>query len=138
MLSHAIARRYAKGLLEAVAVIASGHETKIKEDLASLVQAIDGHDGLKLLIMMNPAVSVQQKQAILGKIMETMELHATARRFVDVLAEKERLDHLALISDVYGELVDEKAGVVNAEITTAAPLDSGQVAQLEKLSLIHI
>ena len=132
MLSHAIARRYAKGLLEAVAVIASGHETKIKEDLASLVQAIDGHDGLKLLLMMHPAVSVQQKQAILGKIMETMELHATARRFDDVLAEKERLDHLALISDLYGELVDEKAGVVNAEITTAAPLDSGQVAQLEK------
>ena len=51
MLSHAIARRYAKGLLEAVAVIASGHETKIKEDLASLVQAIDGHDGLKLCLL---------------------------------------------------------------------------------------
>ena len=120
MLSHAIARRYAKGLLEAVAVIASGHETNIKEDLASLVEAIDGHDGLKLLIMMNPAVSVQHKKAILGKIMETMALDATARRFVDVLAEKERLDHLALISDVYGDLVDQTSGVVNAEITTAA------------------
>jgi len=47
-------------------------------------------------------------------------------------AEKERLDHLSLISDVYAELVDEKSGVVNAEITTAAPLDPGQVAQLEK------
>ena len=94
MLSHAIARRYAKGLLEAVAVIAAGRETNIKEDLASLVEAIDGHDGLKLLIMMNPAVPVQQKKAILGKIMEAIGLDATSRRFVDVLAEKERLDHL--------------------------------------------
>ena len=100
MLSHAIARRYAKGLLEAVAVIAAGRETNIKEDLASLVEAIDGHDGLKLLIMMNPAVPVQQKKAILGKIMEAIGLDATSRRFVDVLAEKERLDHLSLISDV--------------------------------------
>lgn len=64
--------------------------------------------------------------------METIGLDATSRRFVDVLAEKERLDHLSLISDVYAELVDEKSGVVNAEITTAAPLDPGQVAQLEK------
>ena len=132
MLSHGIARRYAKGLLEAVAEIASGREANIKDDLASLVEAIDGHDGLKLLIMMNPAVSVQQKQAILGKIMETIGLDPTVKRFVDVLAEKQRLDHLSLISDVYGELVDEKSGVVNAEITTAAPLGSGQVAQLEK------
>ena len=64
---------------------------------------------------------VQQKKAILGKIMEAIGLDATSRRFVDVLAEKERLDHLSLISDVYAELVDEKSGVVNAEITTAAP-----------------
>ena len=99
MLSHGIARRYAKGLLEAVAVIATGREANINEDLASLVEAIDGHDGLKLLVMMNPAVSVQHKQAILGKIMEAIGLDPTSRRFVDVLAEKQRLDHLSLISD---------------------------------------
>ena len=131
MLSYTVARRYAKGLLEAVAVIAPGSETKTKDQLDAVVEAIEGHDGLKLLIMMNPAIGVQDKQAILGKIMDTIGLDAAARRFVDVLAEKERLDHLSLIVEVYGELVDQNSGVVNAEITTAAPLNSAQIAHLE-------
>ena len=63
MLSHTVARRYAKGLLEAVAAVAPGSENEVKEQLAVLVEAIDGHDGLKLVIM-NPAIPTQQKTAV--------------------------------------------------------------------------
>ena len=130
MLSHTVARRYAKGLLEAVAAVAPGSENKVKDQLAALVATIEGHDGLKLLIR-NPAIDEQQKSAILGKITEIIDLDELARRFVNLLAEKKRLDHLSLIAEVYGELVDEHSGVVTAHITTATPLNPGQIVELE-------
>ena len=130
MLSHTVARRYAKGLLEAVAVMAPGSESSTREQLRAVSDAVDGHPGLKLLVM-NPAVAPRDKRAILGKISETIGAGEVTKRFVDVLADKERLDHLSLIADVFGELVDEHLGIVSATITTSVPLNPGQVAALE-------
>jgi F-type H+-transporting ATPase subunit delta len=130
MLSHTVARRYAKGLLDAVAEAAPGSEQTVGNELSTLVETINGHQGLKLLVV-NPAVPTPQKTAIIGKISETLGLSATLQRFVDVLAEKQRLDHLSLIDSVYAGLIDQHLGVVTAEITTATPLNPGQVAQLE-------
>ena len=130
MLSHTVARRYAKGLLEAVSATTPGQERAVGEELSRLVETIDGHGGLKLLVV-NPAISEQQKTAILGKISATIGVGTIVRRFIDVVAEKQRLDHLALIAKVYGTLVDEHLGVVTADITTSVPLNPGQVAQLE-------
>ncbi len=130
MLNHTVARRYAKGLLGAIGAIAPGSESRVKDQLTGLVATIEGHDGLRLLIR-NPAVDEQDKKAILGKITETLELDEPARRFIDVLADKKRLDHLPLITEVYGELVDEHSGIVTAHITTAKPLNPGQIAELE-------
>lgn len=129
MLSHTVARRYAKGLIEAVAEVAPGREREIGDQLGALVEAINEHDALKLLIV-NPAIPSAQKTAILGKISELIGVHDVTRRFVDLLAEKQRLDHLSLIAKVYGDLVDEHLGVVTAQITTSVPLNPGQVAEL--------
>ena len=130
MLSHTVARRYAKGLLDAAAEIVPGSEQTVGNELSALVETIDGHPGLKLLVV-NPSVPTEDKKAILGKISEIIGLGETLRRFIDVLAEKQRLDHLSLIDSVYAGLIDEHLGVVTAEITTATPLNPGQVAQLE-------
>jgi len=130
MLSHTIARRYAKGLLDAVIEVAPGTEPAVAEELAALVAAIESHDGLRLLVI-NPAIAASEKQAIIGKIAEALGASASVRRFVDLLAEKKRLDHLPLIAEVYGTLVDEYLGVITADITTSIPLNPGQIAQLE-------
>ncbi len=130
MLSHTVARRYAKGLLDAVVAVAPGREREIGDQVDALVAAADGHDALRLLIV-NPAIPAQQKQAILGKISETLGVDAVVRRFLDLLAEKQRLDHLSVIAKTYGEMVDEHLGVVTAQITTSVPLNPGQVAELE-------
>ena len=130
MLSQTVARRYAKGLLEAVAETAPGSEQTVGKELSALVETIGGHQGLKLLVV-NPAIPTSQKKAILGKISEVLGLSRTLRRLVDILAEKQRLDHLPLIDSVYAGLIDEHLGVVTAEITTATPLNPGQVAELE-------
>ena len=54
-----------------------------------------------------------------------------SEEFVDVVADKERLDHLSLMSEAYGKLLDERLGIISAEVTTSTPLNPGQVAELE-------
>jgi F-type H+-transporting ATPase subunit delta len=130
MLSRTVARRYAKGLLDAIASVAPGRESAVQEQLRNLVETIESHPALRLVIA-NPAIPGQHKSAILGKIGETIELDGILIRFVDVVADKERLDHLSLIAKVYGELVDQHLGIVTAKITTARPLNPGQIAELE-------
>jgi F-type H+-transporting ATPase subunit delta len=130
MLSHTVARRYAKGLLEAVIEIAPGQERAVNDELAALVAAVDGHDGLKLLVV-NPAIPAQQKTVIFRKISEAIGVSKPVRRFIDLVAEKQRLDHLTLMAEAYSELVDEHLGIVTADITTSVPLNPGQIAQLE-------
>lgn len=130
MLSHTVARRYAKGLIEAVHEIAPGTERAVNDELASVVETVDGHSGLKLLLV-NPAIPATQKQAILGKISEKLAAGLPVQRFLALLAERQRLDHLALIAAAYEKLVDEHLGVVTAAITTSAALNPGQLAQLE-------
>ena len=130
MLSRTVARRYAKGLLDAIASVAPGRESAVQEQLRNLVETIESHPALRLVVA-NPAIPGQQKAAILGKIGESLGLDSILERFIDVVADKERLDHLSLIAKVYGELVDEHLGIVTAKITTARPLNPGQIAELE-------
>ena len=130
MLSHTVAHRYAKGLLDAVSSVAPGQEQAVKQQLEALVEAVEGHDALKLLVV-NPAISAQQKKAILSKISETLGVSDLMQRFIDVVADKERLDHLPLMAEAYGKLLDEHLGIVSAEVTTSTPLNPGQVAELE-------
>ena len=131
MTSRTVARRYAKGLLEATSMVAPGQERALLDQLNSLVETIQGHDALQLLVA-DPTIASTEKQAILGKIGEQLQGSDVFLRFIDIVAEKERLDHLALIARVYAELVDKHLGIVNAEVTTPVPLNPGQAAELEK------
>ena len=64
------------------------------------------------------------------------DLATEAQNLTRVLIENGRLATLPEIRDVYEELKNEREGVVEAVITSAYPLDSGQlselVAELEK------
>lgn len=131
MTSRTVARRYAKGLLEAAATASPGQERALRDQLAALVDVIKSHDGL-LLVVMNPAIAASQKTAILGDIAAKLALHEVLKRFIKIVAEKERLDHLEIIAKVFAELVDEHLGIVTAEVTTPTPLNPGQTAALQK------
>lgn len=58
------------------------------------------------------------------------ELAIEAQNLVRVLIENDRLAALPEIRDIYEELKNEREGVVDAMITTALPLDDGQLAAL--------
>ena len=131
MTSRTVARRYAKGLLGAVKTVAPGQEEAIRDQVAAIVEAVRGHAALQLLVI-NPTIAAPRKTAILAEIGAKLGVAEVVTRFLAVVADKERLDHLELISAVFAELVDEHLGIVTANVTTPAPLNPGQKVELEK------
>lgn len=122
MVSRTVARRYAKGLLEAaLETDEAGVEKTIRRELDRLVTSVRGHAALRLLLV-NPAVHWERKAGIMQELGERLGLHPLLLRFLRHAAAKERLDHLGIIAEVYGEVVDAHRGVVTAEVTAARDL----------------
>ena len=127
MVSRAIARRYAKGLLQA----ATAQETDddglraLADELGRLAEVVADHGVLRAMLA-NPAVQPAKKAAVVLDIVERLEPSELGRRFVEVLGENDRLAHVVPIAEVFGEMVDESMGVITAEITT--PADLGEEA----------
>lgn len=133
MINEAIARRYAKGLLGA-ALDQSEPLEPLVEHLGELAAAVDGHAGLELLLL-NPAVEAEKKVAVVVEIADTLGAGEMAKRFLQVLGQNERLDHLRQAVALFATMADEHMGIVNAEITSPQPLDNTAVQNLkEKLA----
>ena len=47
----------------------------------------------------------------------------TIRNFLHILAERDRLDEVPGISDALRDLINQKRGIITADVTTAIPLD---------------
>lgn len=129
MTNRTVARRYAKGLLAATLDVAPDALRGVADDLDGLASAIRGHDGLRLLVV-NPAVESEEKLAVLLQIAERMQLHPVVGRFLGVAAEKQRLDHLGLIAELFRQQVDEHEGVLTAEVVTPMELEAGEVEEI--------
>jgi F-type H+-transporting ATPase subunit delta len=132
MMSRNVARRYAQGLLEAaIDAGESADEQQLNEQLTAISRVVESHDGLQF-VLINPAIGWESKAGILSEIAEKLRLHRLLRSFLSLLAEKERLDHLHLIAEVFAAKVDEHRGVVTAEIATALELDEPQAAGVKQ------
>jgi len=131
MVSRAVSRRYAKGLLQA-AVAEPVDDTGLRalaEQLRGLADIIAEHRMLRVMLV-NPAVAPTKKAAIVLEVVERLGLAAIGQRFIRVLGEKDRLSELMAIAEVFGEMVDERTGVINAEITTPTELGADSTSIL--------
>jgi len=82
MVSRNVARRYAKGLLDAaVDAGESADEQRMSEELSSISQVVENHDGLQL-VLINPAIGWERKAGILAEIAERLNLHGLLRSFL--------------------------------------------------------
>jgi F-type H+-transporting ATPase subunit delta len=131
MVSRNVARRYAQGLLDAaIDARESADAEQLREQLSGISRVVESHDGLQL-VLINPAIGWENKANILSEIADQLRLHRLLRSFLSLLAEKERLDHLHLIAEVFAAMVDEHRGVVTAEIATPYELEDPQAAAVK-------
>lgn len=78
-------------------------------------------------VFLSPTVPAEQKRAALDRILP--DAPAVVRRFVQIVADRDRLDQVSGIADSLRDLINERRGIITADVTTAVPLD----AEMERL-----
>ena len=114
-----VARRYAFALADVVAE--SGEAREVQQELKAWEQMLATNDSLRVAFA-NPTVPLDQKRAVLNRLIEISRPRATTTNFLKVLLQNQRLTELAEINKKFDQVLDERAGLVAATVTTARPI----------------
>lgn len=119
MSSQTVARRYASALADVV--IERREEREVQKEIELWASMVDSNPQLKE-VFANPTVAYEQKQTVLEELISRTRSRETTASFLRVLLRNQRLAQLPEVSARFGQILDERAGVVAAEITTARPI----------------
>lgn len=114
-----VARRYASALADVV--IERREEREVQEEIDLWASMIDSNPQLKE-VFANPTVAYDQKRTVLEELISRSRVRETTASFLRVLLRNQRLAQLPEVAERFGHVLDERAGVVAAEITTARPI----------------
>ncbi len=124
------ARPYAAALLKTAGT--TERAVAVRDELRALAEAMDRVPGVARMAA-NPAVPLEAKRRILGEIGKTLGLGELAARFVRLLLDNYRLQHLGAMLEVLEAEIDRRLGVARAAVTTARPLDEAEVERLREV-----
>ena len=128
MITNAIARRYAKALVQ-LAIEEGGVEKFHSELTAFDVVMADNHNLWAILV--SPAYRIESKREMMRELITKLELSNTVMNFLMLVLDKNRLNYLPQIVVSYGMLADELSGVVRPTLTSAMALDAAQVEEIK-------
>ncbi len=129
-MSIAVANQYAKALMEVVArpgarLTPEAALTQLETFAATLAAAPE----LKG-VMLSPAVPREAKRRAMGRVSDLLGLDALIRNFLDVITARRRVSLFSLITAAFRAQIDERNGVVRAQVAAARPLDAAQQAEV--------
>lgn len=123
-MSQEVTSRYAEALFE----VAEEHKRidNIEEDLEAVVQAFQEEGAEKLF--MNPRLDAEEKK----KLIQTLSGKITDEvlNFLKVLVDHHREEEIAGILKAYKAIANDHRGIVEAQVTTAAPLTDDEKQKL--------
>lgn len=135
MVTGSLARRYARAVMELGQ--ASGNLDRIATDLRTLAKAMKDSDELQSALT-SPAIRRSDRRRIFDALLQRIGAQPQTKNLVYVLLDGERVGSLQGISREVDAMLQAKSGRVAAEVTSASPLDAGQLQQittaLEQLS----
>jgi F-type H+-transporting ATPase subunit delta len=82
-------------------------------------------------LLESPAVKASKKKALLDTLAPRLELSRTARNLLFLLVDHRRISNLGEILTLFRAYVDEKQGLVQAQVTSSHALDDAGRATLE-------
>jgi len=124
-----IARRYATALAEVAAE--RKEETIVQSEIDSWASLIEDNSLLRD-VFSNPTIPYDQKQSVLEELIRRTRVNDTTGSFLRVLLKNQRLAQLKYVAERFGQVLDDRRGVVAAKVTTARPLSEDLKAQLMK------
>jgi F-type H+-transporting ATPase subunit delta len=132
--SQTVARRYASALADVI--IAREEEAVVREELAAWENMLLTN-ALLLEAFSNPTVVYEQKGKLLNELIARTGVRSTTANFLRVLLKNQRLAELPQVNAKLVEILDERAGVVSAEVFSARPVsDAAKITLEEKLQRV--
>ena len=106
-----VARRYANAIFALSRKEGDDALTRHGDCLATLGGIIAAAPGLDMTLK-SPVISVEEKKAVMGKLLDKLKADQIMRNFCFLLADKERLAFLREIANWYGNCWMEAKGVI--------------------------
>jgi len=114
-----IARRYASALAEVA--LDRNEEARVQEEINSWAELIENNSQLRE-VFANPTIPYDQKGRVLEELIVRSRISETSSSFLRVLLRNQRLDQLKHIAERFSQVLDERHGIVGANVTTARPI----------------
>ncbi len=122
-----VARRYALAL--ATEAETTGTVADVDADLAHIAEVTAASPDLAAALA-SPVVSRAAKRRVVEAVFP--KLSATTARFVDLLFDKEREGIVPGVAEAYGNLRDERNGIVEADVRVPSEMSADDEAALTK------
>jgi F-type H+-transporting ATPase subunit delta len=122
-----VARRYATALADVVTK--TGETETVRNELQQWEAMIVSSNEL-LSAFRNPAIQQNQKEKVLGSLIQKARPTQTTANFLRVLLRNGRLTEISQINRKFTEVLEERQGGVSAKIISARPL-----SEMEKQDL---
>jgi len=114
-----IARRYATALADVA--IERGEAREVQSELDQWAEMIEANPQLKE-VFANPTIVYDHKRKVLEDLISRSRVRETTASFLRVLLTNQRISQLRDIAARFALVLDERAGMVSATVTTARPI----------------
>jgi len=130
-MSLAVASRYANALADAVLATKGALQPEtVLDNLRDLEQAVVQSAEFRN-VLASPAIPVAGKQAVMAKICDRLAVHRLVRNFVFLVVRNRRGHLFPQLRQAFERVIDERMGVVQADVQSAAELNAASRASLE-------
>src|SRR5207248_8585876 len=123
----AVARRYASALTDVV--LTRNEAREVQDELKIWDEMLQSNPNLRE-VFANPTVALDKKRAVLNRLIEISKPRPTTANFLKVLLQNQRLTELGEINRKFAQILDERARMVAATVTTARAVPQDAQAKL--------
>ena len=129
-----VARRYATALADVA--IQRSETLEVQHELNTWEQTLRANANLRE-VFANPTVALDKKRAVLNRLIDITKPRPTTANFLKVLLQNQRLTDLPEINRKFAQILDERAGMIGAQVTTAREVSPDAQSRLqEKLAVL--
>ena len=125
-----VASRYARALADAVGRGATDPR-QVLGQLRAVSQMVETSPELRT-VLLSPAVPPARKRAVMSRLAPAAGLSGVVLNFLFVAIDRRRANILGEIADAFETVLDERSGVVRAEVQSAAELNERQRAAIQQ------
>jgi len=123
------ARRYAKALFD-VALQEKVDLAKVEKDLSEVTELIRENTELARALA-GAGVPDASREALIAAIADKLEAIAPVKKLLVLLTDRRKLDRLPDLAEAFRERLLAHQNIVQADVTSAAPLSPEKTAALE-------